>query len=247
MVSPVEAPRTGLEWRADPYTAALRTGQGPLYLRRGDGWLLPLDVERWCAAPDAADATVLARCQGPVLDVGCGPGRLVTALTGLGVAALGIDVSLAAVDRTRRDGGAALCRSVFDPLPNEGCWGTVLLMDGNIGIGGDPGALLRRAGDLLAPGGRIVVEAAAQDVDERVEVHVDDGRGARGAVFPWARVGARALLSHAGARGWSAVDQWQSGERRFLHLRRRRRTHRTAMSTPVQAATAVRSSSQLRR
>ena len=35
-------------------------------------------------------------------------------------------------------------RDVFDPLPGEGRWETALLADGNIGIGGDPVALLRR-------------------------------------------------------------------------------------------------------
>ncbi len=95
-----------------------------------------------------------------------------------------MDVSPEAVDRTIRAGGAALCRSVFDPLPKEGEWGTVLLMDGNIGIGGDPAALLRRTAELAAPGGLLVVETAAYEVDERVEVRVDDGRGGRGAAFP---------------------------------------------------------------
>ena len=64
-------------WSTDPYADALVTGRGPLFLRRTDGWLLPLEVERWCAQADAVDLTVLARCEGTVLDVGCGPGRLV--------------------------------------------------------------------------------------------------------------------------------------------------------------------------
>ncbi|NUL34900.1 class I SAM-dependent methyltransferase, partial [Streptomyces lunaelactis] len=110
---------TAPAWQADPYTDALRTGRGPLFLRRPDGWLLPLEVERWCAAPDAADLTVLERCRGAVLDIGCGPGRLVTALAELGRPTLGIDVSPEAVARTVRTGGSALHRSVFDPLPRE--------------------------------------------------------------------------------------------------------------------------------
>ncbi|AQT76966.1 MULTISPECIES: methyltransferase domain-containing protein [Streptomyces] len=205
-------------WQADPYSDALRAGRGPLYLRRHDGWLLPLEVERWCAEPDAADDTVLARCTGPVLDIGCGPGRLVAALAGLGHAALGVDVTPEAVARTVRAGGSALCRSVFDPLPREGGWGTVLLIDGNIGIGGDPAALLYRAADLTAPGGSLLVEAATADVDERVEVHVEDGAGGRGASFRWARLGTRALCTEAKAAGWTPYDTWQAAGRHFVHL-----------------------------
>ncbi|KPI33127.1 hypothetical protein OV450_6741 [Actinobacteria bacterium OV450] len=207
-------------WRADPYADALRTGRGPLYLRRSDGWLLPLEVERWCAEPDGADATVLARCRGPVLDIGCGPGRLVAALARLGHTALGVDVTPEAVARTVRTGGSALCRSVFDPLPREGRWGTVLLIDGNIGIGGDPGALLRRGAGLAAPDGSLLVEVAAVDVDERVEVHVDDGHGGRGAPFAWARLGARALRAEAADAGWTRTLTWQAEGRTFVQLRR---------------------------
>ncbi|WP_328323905.1 MULTISPECIES: class I SAM-dependent methyltransferase [unclassified Streptomyces] len=216
MSAPVRAPC----WQSDPYTDALRTGRGPLFLRRADGWLLPLDVERWCAGADRADMSVLARCEGTVLDIGCGPGRLVAALAGLGHRALGVDVSREAVARTARAGAPALCRSVFDRLPGEGRWGTALLIDGNIGIGGDPRALLGRAAQLVAPRGLLLAEAAPVDVDECVCVRVDDGRGGAGSDFPWARVGVRALLGHARATGWSAAGQWQEEGRPFIALRR---------------------------
>lgn len=207
-------------WRADPYTRALSAGRGPLFLRRSDGWLLPLEVERWCADADPADRTVLRRCRGPVLDIGCGPGRLVAALAPHGHPCLGIDVSRAAVARTVRSGGPALCRSVFEPLPDEGRWGTALLLDGNIGIGGDPRALLARVAHLLTPEGLLIVEAATADVDERVRVRVDDGRGRVGTAFPWARVGAPALLRHARATGWTAGERWTALGRDFMTLRR---------------------------
>ncbi|MER5884141.1 methyltransferase domain-containing protein [Streptomyces sp. NPDC001941] len=216
----LESPTVTRTWSADPYTDALRSGRGPLFLRRGDGWLLPLEVERWCARADDADTTVLTRCAGAVLDVGCGPGRLVAALAERGRPVLGIDVSRAAVERTHGLGGQALCRSVFDTLPREGAWGTVLLIDGNIGIGGDPAALLRRAGELAAPDGTVIAEAAPHDVDERVEVRVEDGSGARGGAFPWARVGTRALTRYAATAGWAVAERWRAGERRFVQLRR---------------------------
>ncbi|MFJ3580217.1 class I SAM-dependent methyltransferase [Streptomyces rubiginosohelvolus] len=252
-------PRT-TSWGADPYANALRTGRGPLFLRRSDGWLLPLDVERWCSDAGSADLSALHRCEGPVLDIGCGPGRLVAELTSLGHRALGIDVSEAAVARTRGLGGAALLRSVFDPLPGEGRWGTLLLLDGNIGIGGDPAALLARAADLLGVGGLLIAETAPVDVDERVRVRLDDGRGgphgksSPGAVcgaaaepFPWARIGTPALLRHARACGWRTADQWGAEGRTFVSLRRpvRERSARTSSQSAESANSTPVISSQL--
>ncbi|MDQ0809213.1 SAM-dependent methyltransferase [Streptomyces sp. B3I7] len=216
-------------WSADPYAEALRTGRGPLFLRRSDGWLLPLEVERWCAAADAADEKVLRRCEGPVLDVGCGPGRLVAALSARGGTALGIDVSEAAVARTLRLGGHALHRSVFEPLPDEGRWGTALLVDGNVGIGGDPVTLLTRMGELVRPGGLLLTETVpAADVDERAYVRlVREPYGAGGAAeppgapFPWARLGAPALLRYAARAGWRPAGQFSADGRRFVALRSR--------------------------
>ncbi|MEU7015231.1 class I SAM-dependent methyltransferase [Streptomyces sp. 2RAF24] len=205
-------------WRADPYDCALRTGRGPLFLRRHDGWLLPLEIERWCGAPDRGDRSVLDRCRGTVLDIGCGPGRLVAALAAEGRRALGIDICPEAVARTLRLGGAALCRSVFEPLPAEGRWDTALLIDGNIGIGGDPAALLRRLRQVVSPAGRLLVECAPVDIDECCEVRVDDGRGGRGTPFPWARVGVRALAGYADGAGWDVADRWDLEGRPFLSL-----------------------------
>ncbi|WP_427165648.1 class I SAM-dependent methyltransferase [Streptomyces sp. C1-1] len=225
-------------WANDPYTRALRTGRGPLFLRRADGWLLPLDVERWCAEADAVDLAVLRRCEGAVLDVGCGPGRLVAALGALGRPVLGIDVSAAAVARTNRLGGQALRRSVFESLPGEGRWGTALLIDGNVGIGGEPHALLDRMAQLLVHEGLLIAETVpGPDIDERVRVHVTDARGAVGSPFPWARVGTPALLRLAERAGWRAVDQWATGGRCFVALRRcGARTTNSSAEPPNSAA-----------
>ena len=204
---------------ADPYSLALRSGRGPLFLRRQDGRRLRLDIERWCALPDAADHSVLARCTGSVLDVGCGPGRMVAALARGARPALGIDTAPAAVERTRRTGGQALLRSVFQRLPREGRWGSVLLMDGNIGIGGNPAALLRRVRQIVVPGGLLLAEAAPVEVAERFEVRLEDGRGTSGPAFPWARLGRRALRATAEYAGWTTAEQWSVAGRHFLALR----------------------------
>ena len=82
--------------------------------------------------------------------------------------ALGIDVVHEAVGQTRARGAAALRRDIFGAVPGEGRWQTALLADGNVGIGGDPVALLRRLRRLLLPGGRVVVEVAPPGVTHPV-------------------------------------------------------------------------------
>ncbi|QUH03179.1 methyltransferase domain-containing protein [Saccharopolyspora erythraea] len=127
-------------------------------LLTSDGAARPLTARRWSAPAGAADHVLLGECRGPVLDIGCGPGRLVAALAGRGVVALGVDVSPVAVRLTRERGGLALCRDVYGRLPGQGRWREVLLVDGNIGIGGDPARLLHRVRELLRPDGRAWVE-----------------------------------------------------------------------------------------
>ncbi|WP_324617083.1 class I SAM-dependent methyltransferase [Streptomyces sp. NRRL F-2747] len=95
-------------WSSGSYARAIHTPEHTLSLCDGKGWSFPLDVERWCAKADEADLTVLRRCAGKVLDIGCGAGRLVEALTGRGGHALGIDICPSAVITTVCRGGSAL-------------------------------------------------------------------------------------------------------------------------------------------
>lgn len=152
-----------------------------------------LPVSRWSSGCDDADTALLDGCSGATLDIGCGPGRLTHALSLRGLAALGIDIAPRAVSQTRKRGAQALRRDVFDRLPAEGRWESVLLADGNIGIGGDPLRLLRRVHDLLAPAGRALVEVApAGTAATAHQVHLEVG-GRLSHPFPWAVVGPEAL------------------------------------------------------
>ena len=124
-----------------------------------------LPVHLWSRTADASDHALLALCDGPTLDIGCGPGRMTEALATRGHIALGIDV---VADGRRHDPSRAASRrcgaTSSTALPGEGRWHTALLADGNIGIGGDPVRLLQRVRTLLAPGGRVVVELGAPGV-----------------------------------------------------------------------------------
>jgi SAM-dependent methyltransferase len=203
----------------------------PLSIRTTDGRTIGLDVRRWLAPVDAVDRTVLDRCHGPTLDVGCGPGRFVTALAAAGHIALGVDIAAAAVDLTTSGGAPALLRSVFDRVPGEGRWSTVLLMDGNIGIDADPARLLGRLRNVLAPDGRVLIETEPDAaVDDRVTVRfwLPATRQCVGPQFRWALVGQDALLTYATSVGYTCSETWSSDGRSFACLVRRSRITRRA-------------------
>src|SRR5687768_14659686 len=142
----------------------------PLHARFGDGRSLALPTGRWLGEPTPEEERVLDRAVGPVLDVGCGPGRHVLALKRRGVPALGVDVSPFAVRLARRRGAPAMEGSVFAALPGAGRWRSALLLDGNVGIGGDPAALLRRVAAVLSDDGRVLVEIGAPGSRTHVEL-----------------------------------------------------------------------------
>jgi len=178
----------------------------------------PLLVARWHGDPDRTDTTLLDRCSGPALDVGCGPGRLAAELTARGLVTLGVDVSLLAVRLTRLRGAAALRRSIFDRVPGAGRWGDVLLADGNIGIGGDPVRLLERCAGLLRAGGRIHAELdpAASGVRRRF-ARVEHA-GARSRPFAWATVAPDAVPALAAEAELHVTATWRHDGRCFAEL-----------------------------
>src|SRR5262249_22562401 len=131
------------------------------WVRNDVGEVRTLPVGEWLGGKHADgefDRTVVSLCQGPTIDLGCGPGRFVTELIRRGIPALGVDQSAAAVGLAQRSGAPVLRRDVFGPLPGTGRWRTVLLADGNLGLGGDPARLMRRAAELLERGGQCVAE-----------------------------------------------------------------------------------------
>ncbi len=184
------------------------------------GLSAPLPLRRWLAPADAADLLALESAAPPVLDVGCGPGRLLAALSAQGRAATGIDISPVAVRLARRRGGQAICASVFSPLPAAGAWRSVLLLDGNVGIGGDPERLLARVAELLTPGGEAIVEVEPAGGGATVLGVRLEGAGGVGPWFDWARVDAEAIAVVARGSGLRVAGRIVAGDRRFARLRR---------------------------
>ena len=166
------------------------SGSHVITFRTDGGLTLPLAPDRWHGEPSALERLLLATVSSPVLDVGCGPGRLVGDLSRRGIPALGLEPLADPARLARERGATVLQRSIFDRVPCHGRWGTILLVDGNIGIGGDPTRLLARCADLMASHGTIVVEVEPPGVATgRHRARIEDG-DRRSPWFAWAVVGA---------------------------------------------------------
>ncbi len=183
--------------------------------------MLPLQRERWLGPATPAEEELLDRVLPPVLDVGCGPGRLVLALAERGIVALGVDAAPSAVGIARQRGAPVLRRSIFERVPGAGRWGTALLLDGNVGIGGHPEALLLRLRQLLRAAGRVLVEVEPPGAPTgRTWLRVENG-SETSPLFPWGRVGANRLNQLAHRTGFVTTELWSADVRWFGMLERR--------------------------
>jgi hypothetical protein len=129
-------------------------------------------------------------------------------------------------------------------------------MDGNIGIGGAPAALLRRCAELVRPGGLVLVEVDPDDdLDDAAPIVLRSSTGRQSTPLPWARVGSRAVLRQAVVADLAAIEEWRVPGRAFLAFRRRGRlagtegvggTEAAHGAGPVRGAEAVHGSETVR-
>jgi SAM-dependent methyltransferase len=191
------------------------------WIRYDDGRVNRLPVHSWLGGRHADrkfDNTVLGLCDGPTIDLGCGPGRFVARLIERGIPALGVDQSATAIGLARRSGAPALRRDVFGPLPGTGRWHTVLLADGNVGLGGDPRRVLERAGGLLRRGGRCVAEFDSAVSGIHPEWVRLESRRTVGPWFRWASVGIDCVPQLAGDVGLAVMAIHPIGTRAIASL-----------------------------
>jgi hypothetical protein len=93
----------------------------------------------------------------------------------------------------------------------------VLLLDGNLGLGGRPVELLRRCAGLLAADGRMLVEAMPPHPGGPVRL---EGPPGRSRPFAWSFVEAEALPGLAARAGLRVTGTWRRAGRRFARLER---------------------------
>lgn len=200
------------------FAAALR-GEPCLVVGMG-GEAYPVPVRRWTGSATIGDRIVLSHCVGDTVDLGCGPGRMAGSLAERGRLVLGVDLSAEAVRLARSRGVGAIQRDILGPLPRESRWGTALLADGNIGIGGNPSRLLSRVRGLIRPGGLVVVDLAPPGTGlGRHTVRLSVG-GRSSHAFPWALLGTDAVHTVAVEAGLCVLGTHEWDGRWFAVLQR---------------------------
>lgn len=217
-MTPSTATVPALARAADLYGRGLHGTETQLLLREEDGSAAVVPVGTYLGPLTAADHEVLDRAEAPVLDVGCGPGRHVVALEARGVRAVGVDASPVAVEVARERGAAVIQASVFASVPGAGSWGSALLLDGNIGIGGSPVRLLGRLRALLAPGGTVLAELDVPGTPLRSGRVRLEGAAGVSDWFPWARVGVDSVDGYAELAGLQVAHAWEVQGRWFAEL-----------------------------
>ncbi len=147
------------------------------HLEGRDGDMLVLELEEGVGVP-ALDAEWFFRSEpewepeerellaavtaGPVLDLGAGAGRAALHLQGRGLEVVAVENSPGAAEVCRRRGVRDVRTTDLNDPPTDRAWRAVLLLCGNIGLGGSWEGirrLLRRLAEISAPGAVLVTDS----------------------------------------------------------------------------------------
>lgn len=145
----------------EAYTAGPRPGTHLQVIERDDAYVSIEDAYRYFSRPDewiAGERHAVAVAAGRVLDVGCGAGRHLRAITSRGHDALGIDPSPGAVAVAQAQGLNARVGTALNP-GDIGRFDTILMLGGNLGLLGSRDqapAVLDSLARLARPGARLL-------------------------------------------------------------------------------------------
>ncbi len=151
---------------------------------------------------------------GPVLDLGTGAGRAALYFQQRGLPVTAVDASPGAVEVCRRRGVADVRLGDANDPPRDRCWAAVLLLCGNLGLGGSwegSRELLTRLAELAAPGAVLVGDSVnptgAPQVDLRIRY--------KHLITPWwsqYNIPAERMTALVDGTGWAIDRHLQEGE-----------------------------------
>jgi SAM-dependent methyltransferase len=154
----------------DPFGAALRQAfaghPAAVTIRRDDGLVNQMDMAYYLAGANAfhpTEAVALDNASGRVLDIGCGGGRHALHLRDQILSVTGLDVSPSALWVAGHRGLSCLVWASVSPVPfARGSFDTLLLLGGNLGIGGTVAGsrdVLRSLRRLVGSDGRLLASS----------------------------------------------------------------------------------------
>lgn len=178
------------------------------------------DFDRW----DWWDRELLPSIEaGPVLDLGAGAGRASLYLQGRGFAVTAVESSPGAAEVCRRRGVTDVRVGDLNDPPTDQPWQTILLLCGNLGLGGSwegNRRLLTRLAQSAAPGAVLIGDSVNYSGRAEIGLRIRY----RELVSPWWRqrnVAAREVLDLVDGTGWTIQAQLEDGADHSVALERR--------------------------
>jgi SAM-dependent methyltransferase len=160
--------------------------------------------------------------QGPVLDLGAGAGRAGLYLQERGLHVTAVEASPGAAEVCCRRGVADVRLGDVNDPPADRPWGTVLLLCGNLGLGGSwegNRRLLARLAELVTPGAVLVGDSVTPEGSPQVALRIRY----RGLVTPWwpqYNIPAGQMAALVDGTGWQIERHLEDGEDHAVLLRR---------------------------
>jgi SAM-dependent methyltransferase len=200
-----------------------------LTLEVDDGTALPAMHPEWFFRPESdwePEERQLLACVvgGPVLDLGAGAGRSALHLQEQGYEVTAIESSPGAVDVCRRRGVRDVRAADLNDPPADKEWHTILLLCGNLGLGGSWDGnrrLLRRIAEISRPGAVLIADSVNYSGDAEIGLRIRYGE----TVTPWWRqcnVAADEVEALVDDTGWRIEQHLESpnGFDHYIELRR---------------------------
>jgi len=159
--------------------------------------------------------------EGPVLDLGAGAGRASLYLQERGLRVTAVDASPGAAEVCRRRGVADVRLGDVNDPPADQPWAGVLLLSGNLGLGGSwegNRRLLARLAELVVPGAVLVGDSVTPTGPARVVLRIRY----RHLVTPWwpqYNVPAAQMAALVDGTGWRIEMHLEDGEDHAVLLR----------------------------